>query len=68
MFPLNALAYNPSGAVWAFRLKLKLLRLAESLFLVSALFFSLIPLQSPVHSLPDCLPWVQSVVNYLEDP
>lgn len=55
MFPLNTLAYNPSGAVWAFRLTLKLLRLAESLFLVSALFFSLIPLQSPVHSLPDCL-------------
>lgn len=54
--------------LWAFRLKLKLLRLAESLLVVSALVCSLIPLQSPVRSLPDCLLWVQSIVNDLEDP
>lgn len=69
-FPLNIthLHTNPQGAAWAFKPKLKPLSLAESLFLVSTLFCSLIPLQSPVHSLPDCLLWVQSLVNYSEDP
>lgn len=64
----HTLTYKLSGATVAFRIKLKVFRMAESLSLVSTLFSSLIPLQSSFHGLPESLLWVPSFGNYLETP